>query len=50
MYKIYLVIDPVTGRGLYKDEEQRLGVFDSLAQAEAELGALMSFCDIRTLA
>jgi len=48
MYKVFLVIDPVTGRGLYEDEERHLGVFDSLAQVEAVLGEMLNFCEIRT--
>jgi hypothetical protein len=47
MYQVILVVDPATGRGLYKEEEKRLGVFGSLAQAAEVLGNLLNFCTIQ---
>jgi len=49
MLKIFLTIDPQTGRGLYDNESKLLGVFQSIYDAEAALGDLLSFCSIRSV-
>lgn len=48
MIKIFLTIDPATGRGLYDDESRLLGRFSSIGDAETELGDLLRFCSIRS--
>lgn len=48
MIKIFLTIDPATGRGLYDDESRLLGRFNSIGDAETELGDLLRFCSIRS--
>lgn len=48
MIKIFLTIDPATGRGLYDDEAKLLGRFSSVSDAEIELGDMLRFCSIRT--
>ncbi len=48
MIKIFLTIDPATGRGLYDDESQLLGKFSSVTDAVTELGELLRFCTIRS--
>ncbi|MFA5825232.1 MAG: hypothetical protein WC825_04575 [Gallionellaceae bacterium] len=48
MIKIFLTVDPATGRGLYDDESQLLGRFSSIIDAETELGDLLRFCSIRS--
>lgn len=49
MFKIFLTIDPQSGRGLYDNESRFLGVFNSLSEAEKSLGQLLNFCSIRSL-
>jgi hypothetical protein len=46
MIRIVLTSDPDTGRGLYDDEAQVLGRFDSLSDAEQVLGDVLRFCSI----
>ena len=48
MIKIFLTIDPATGRGLYDDEATLLGKFTSVSDAESELGDMLRFCSIRS--
>lgn len=48
MLKIILTIDPETRRGLYDSETKCLGVFQSMHEAEAVLGDMLSFCSIRS--
>ncbi len=48
MIKIFLTIDPATGRGLYDNESQLLGRFTCITDAETELGDLLRFCSIRS--
>ncbi|MDX8398952.1 MAG: hypothetical protein R8K20_01735 [Gallionellaceae bacterium] len=48
MLKIFLTIDPQTRRGLYDSETKLLGTFQSMSEAEAALGNMLSFCSIRT--
>lgn len=48
MIKIFLTVDPDTGRGLYDNESQLLGRFSSISDAETELGDLLRFCSIRS--
>lgn len=48
MIKIFLTIDPATGRGLYDDEAQLLGRFISVTDAESALGDMLRFCSIRS--
>lgn len=47
MLKIFLTIDPQTRRGLYDSEAKLLGVYQSIGDAEAALGDMLSFCSIR---
>jgi hypothetical protein len=47
MIKIFLTIDPDTGRALYDNESRLLGKFFSVAEAETTLGDLLRFCSIR---
>ncbi len=49
MFKIFLTIDPQSGRGLYDNESRFLGVFNSLSEAEKSLGQLLNFCSICSL-
>ncbi len=48
MIKIFLTVDPSTGRGLYDDEARLLGRFISVSAAASELGDLLRFCSIRS--
>jgi len=48
MIRIVLTSDPDTGRGLYDDEAQVLGRFDSLSDAEQALGDVLRFCSIHS--
>lgn len=48
MLKIFLTVDPQTGRGLYDSESQFLGVFQSITDAERELGDMLGYCSIRS--
>ena len=48
MIKIFLTIDPATGRGLYDDESMLLGRFPSVTDAESALGDMLRFCSIRS--
>ena len=48
MIKIFLTVDPSSGRGLYDDEAQLLGRFTSVTDAESALGDLLRFCSIRS--
>ncbi|MEI7841990.1 MAG: hypothetical protein WCI39_03065 [Gallionellaceae bacterium] len=47
MIKIFLTIDPDTGRALYDDESELLGRFYSVTEAEHQLGDLLRYCSIR---
>lgn len=48
MVKVWVTIDPQTGRALYRDEETCMGVFESVAKAAEQIGHhLMRFCSIR---
>ena len=50
MIKVYRNIDPSTGRGLYDDEIEYMGIFQSIADAVGQLGGsfISHFCTIRT--
>lgn len=48
MLQITLTMDPTTGRGLYDDEAESLGSYQSLTDAEQSLGELLRFCTIHT--
>jgi hypothetical protein len=48
MLKIFLTIDPQTGRGLYDSESKLLGIFQSISDAETALGDMLSYCSIRS--
>ncbi len=48
MLQITLTMDPATGRGLYDDEAESLGSYQSLTDAEQSLGELLRFCTIYT--
>lgn len=47
MMKVFLTMDPSTGRGLYDDETEFLGAFYSLQDAFSTLGDLLRYCSIR---
>lgn len=49
MFKVYLTVDPKTGRALYSDEEEFLGSFETMFAAAKAIGAkILGFCSIRT--
>ena len=49
MVKVYLTVDPKTGRALYDDESKFLGTFSSVKDAAIELGEdTLNYCSIRT--
>jgi len=49
MYKVYLTVDPSTGRALYRDEEKFMGSFESILAAAKALGdSILNFCSFRT--
>ena len=46
--RVYLTVDPETGRALYDDESKFMGVFDSVLDAAKQLGDdVLSFCNIK---
>lgn len=47
MMKVFLTIDPATGRGLYDDESYFLGAFHSVQDAFSSLGDILRYCSIR---
>ncbi|HEU0187304.1 MAG TPA: hypothetical protein VFR06_05365 [Gallionellaceae bacterium] len=47
MLKVFLTIDPATGRGLYADESRFLGAFRSVQDAFGSLGDILRYCSIR---
>jgi hypothetical protein len=47
MMKVFLTMDPATGRGLYDDESTFLGAFSSLQEAVSSLGDILRYCSIR---
>jgi hypothetical protein len=47
MMKVFLTIDPATGRGLYDDESRLLGSFNSVRDALNSLGDILRYCSIR---
>lgn len=48
MINIFLTTDPATGRGLYDDESLLLGKFNSVRDAQHELGDVLRYCSIRS--
>lgn len=48
MVKVYVSIDPKTGRALYRDEEEFLGAFESMFAAVQAIGQdFVRFCSFR---
>ncbi len=47
MMKVFLTRDLATGRGLYDDESEFLGAFQSVHEAVVALGDILRYCSIR---